>query len=465
MAFERSLDPNISDLVKQTCPVADCQAVLGSEPEMRQHLKDCLYLQKGYYRCHESNEIEQIGKCETKGCRELQQYKGMFSNAMHTLGRRLSPRGCRPSRLVNKISKKSSKSPHIFGVDPRIPYLEQDCDSTIENFDVLPGYTATCSEWPQRYAVELWSEREAVELDAHPGFAELSAANPTTTSEYFVQPNHIVSELGITDDDSTQVSQFLAHGTYQPAELSTVTDSVIEPQNDIAAQSFQADGWDLTPSNYDTSPEDLLKMYCSTSDLSMTEDTVDAPCQKTLPSSSSCVAKPSHCIELVSPVGGDSNDRYSNTGDISPMGSCTDSDMDQANSVFSASTSCSTNGTSVSIMDPITTPPDSPPALISFLDEPDRMFQDPIEDFELLESTNNLVDNLPGSFYSFTKPDETYPEPREEEFHLSEMMSMSTDHSTPSVVASSWSSEPNSTTNQKSPSSFSYFSNMLHEEL
>jgi len=467
VAFERSLAPNIPDLVKQTCPVAECEEILGSELQMRQHLKGCVYLQKGFYRCHETNEIEQIGKCETKGCRDLQQYKGMFSNAMHTLGRRLSLRGCRPSRLVNKISKKSSKSPHIFGVDPRISYLEQDWESTMEHSDVPPRYTPYYSEWPQGYTVELCSDREAVELDAHHGFAELYAEHATTTSEYFEQPQHIISELGVADDDSTQVLQFLAHGTYQPAELSTVANSTIERQNDNITRNFQVDGWDLTPSNYDTTPEDLLKMYCSSSDLSMTDaPTVDAPCQQTRQTSSYNVTQSYHCSALVSSVDGDSNGRYRNTYDISPMGSFTDSDMNHANSVFSAPTCCSTSGTSISILDSINTPPNSSPALLlSFLDEPDRMCQDPIEDFEPFESSKSLMDNLPVSFHSFNEPTRMHEEPLEEEFHLSETMSMPTKQGTPSTLASSSSSQPNSITDQSSSPSSAYFSNILHEDL
>jgi hypothetical protein len=432
---------------------------------MRQHLKGCLHLEKGFYRCHETEKIVQIGKCETKGCRELQQYKSLFSNAMHTLGRRLSPRGCRPSRLVNKISKKSSKSPRMFGVDSRIPYSEPDWESTIDNTDVLPEYTPFHSESTQHYVVELGSDREVVELPARHGFAELYADHATTTLECFQQPQPFLPELG-ADDDSTHVSQFLAHGTYQPAELSTATDSVFERQTDNAPQNAQVDGWDLTPSNYDTTPEDLLNMYCSDDDLSMADaPSMNTPCQRILQAFD--VTQPYDCTELVSPVKeGDRNGRYSSTWNVSPMGSFTDSDADQGNSVFSASPYCSTSGTSVSVIDPIKTPQDSTPAhFVSFFDEPDRMCQDPFEDCEPLEPTKDLISGPQVSFYSFDAPHMAYQEPVEEEFHLIEEMSMSTDQSTPSTLASPWSSRSNSTAEQSSSSMSGYFSDMLHAEL
>jgi hypothetical protein len=94
------------------------------------------------------------------------------------------------------------------------------------------------------------------------------------------------------------------------------------------------------------------------------------------------------------------------------------------------------------------------------------MCQDPIEDFESLEPTKKLVDNSQAWLHSFfNESDRVFQEPIEEEFHLSEAMSMSTSQSTSSPLASSWSSGSGSTTGQSFSSSHGYFSGMLYEEL
>jgi hypothetical protein len=74
------------------------------------------------------------------------------------------------------------------------------------------------------------------------------------------------------------------------------------------------------------------------------------------------------------------------------------------------------------------------------------------------------MNNPQASFHSFNEPVRAYQEPIEEEFHLSEAMSMSTNQSTPSTLASPWSSGSNSTTDQSSSSSSGCFSDMLHQE-
>jgi hypothetical protein len=335
----------------------------------------------------------------------------------------------------------------------------------MDNSEVPPEYTLFSSEWTRHYVAELGSDREVVELPAQHGSTELYTER-ATTPQYFEQQPPNIPELGVTDDDSTQVSQFLAHGTYQPAELSTTTDSAFESHNDNAAQKVQVDDWDHTPSNYDTTPEDLLNMYFSNNDLPMSEaPTVDAPCQQTPQTSNT--TQPLDCTEPISAVADDGNGRYPSTCDLFPMGSFTESDMNQGSSVFSASPSGSISETSVSSIYSIKTPPDNTHApLLSFFDEPDRMCQDSIEDFESLASTKNLMNNPQASFhFFFNEPDRVYQEHIEEEFHLSEVMSMSTSQSTSSTLASPWSSGSSSTTSQSFSSSYCYFSGMLHEEL
>ncbi len=354
----------------------------------------------------------------------------------------------------------------MFGVDPRIPYSESDWESAIDNSDMPPEYPLCYSEWKQHYVAELGSEREVVELPTHHESTEFYTER-ATSPRYFEQPQPNIPELGVADDDSTQVSQFLAHGNYQPAELSITTDSVSECQNNNAAQNIQVDGWDRTPLNYDTTPEDLLNMYLPNNDLSMSEaPTVDARCQQAPQTSNA--TQHYDCTELVSAVEeGDWDGRYPSACDIFSMGSFTESDMNQGNSVFSASPSRSTSGTSFSSIDLIKTPPDNTPApLLYFFDEPDRVCQDPIEDFESLEPTKKLVDNSQTWFHSFfNESDRVFQEPIEEEFHLSEAMSMPTSQSTSSTLASSWSSGSGPTTGQSFSSSHGYFSGMLYEEL
>ncbi|KAF4619044.1 hypothetical protein G7Y89_g14802 [Cudoniella acicularis] len=455
VAFERNLSPNISDLKKRTCPVAECEECFGSELQMRQHLKGCLHLEKGIYRCHETDKIERIGKCETKGCRELQQYKSLFSNAMHTLGRRLS-RGCRPGRLVNKISKKYSKPSHIFGVDPRIPYPESDWGSAMDNSDVPPEYTSFCSEWAQDHPIELSSDRDVVELSAPHGYAELHAGY-AITPEHFGQSEPDIPELGVADGDSTQASQLLSHGTYQPTELFTATNSVFEHQKDNnVAQNVQADGWELTPSECDTAPENFPNMYYSNNSFSMTNaPTMSAPCQQTPQPSN--VIRPYDCTELVSPLKeGDWNGTYPSTCNVSPIGMFRGSDVNQGNSVFSASPSPSASGTSVSSIDSIKTPDSTPAPFVNFFNQPDGSFPDLIKDFEALESTKNVMNSLQAY--------RVYQEPVKDEFYLHEAVPMSTNQSHPATFASQWSSGSSSNADQSFSSSSSYTSDTLHEE-
>jgi hypothetical protein len=337
----------------------------------------------------------------------------------------------------------------------------------VDNSGVLPAYKLFHPEWTQHPVAELSSSREVVELPAQERSAELSAATP----EYFEQLQPNIPELGIADGDSTHVSQFLAHGTYQPAELSTNTDFVFEFHNDSAAQNIQVDGWDLTPSNYNATPNDLLNVCFPNNDLSMTNaPTVDATCQQT-PRTSKAI-QPYYCTELGPAVEeGDRNGRCASTCDVFPMGRFTDSDASQGNSVFSASPSRSTSGTSVSSIDLIKTPQDNAPAsFIYFLDEPDKMCQDPVEGFEPLESTKSLMNNLQGqrqgpSHFFLNESDIVHQEHIEEEFHWSEKMSISTSQSTSFTLASPWSSRSNSTTSQSFSSSYGYSSGMLHEKL
>jgi hypothetical protein len=335
----------------------------------------------------------------------------------------------------------------------------------MDNSDMLPEYTPFSSDETEYEAVELSSDREDIELPADHGFAELYSGHIAITTEYFGQQQSHIQELGVADDDSTQVLQFLAHGTYQPAELSTTTDAVFENLNENNTQNVQDSGWDLTPLNYDTTPEYLLHMYCSSEDLSMTDPTImDAPGQQ---SHTSNAIPPHDFTELVSPVEGvDWNGRYPSTCDISPMGSFTESDLNREHSVFSASPSRSITETSVSSLESITTPPDDTPThFLSFVGEPDRMCQDPIDEFEPLQSPKDLANNSQMPFRSFfDEPERVCQEPNEEHFHLSEAMSMSTNQSTPSALISPRSSGSNSTTDQSSSSS-GYFSDMLHEDL
>lgn len=449
VAFERSLSPDVSDIVKRTCPIEGCEQRLGSEEQMRHHLKGCKLLEKGFYRCHESDRIERIGKCETNGCRALQQYKNLFSNAMHTLGRRLS-RGCRPSRLVHK--KKYSKSTHMFAVDPKSPF-SVDWERT-DSSDISPGYKSSSST-----AVELSSDREDVELPAHHGSAELYAGHVTSATEYFDQSQTCIQELGVADDDSTQVRQFLAHGTYQPAELSssTTTDFSFEYRDVNDAQNGQILGWDPTPSNYDTTPDNLLHMYCSKKDLSMagvpTMDTHDQESPHTPDTTHPC-----DLAELISPVERvEWNGECPSTCIVSPMGSFTESDVNQGESPTSPSFSTTGTSVTVSCIDSIRTPPDdTTESFLSFIDIPDRISKGLIVHLETLDSTKDLLSHH--SF--FNEPGRVCREPISDEFHFSEAMSIP---DIPPTIASPWSSKSNSIIDQTSSSSD--YLRMFHENL
>lgn len=284
----------------------------------------------------------------------------------------------------------------MFGVDPRIPDLESDWD--MDGSDGPPEYEKYYTQWSP---AELSSEREMLELPADSAYYEFAelCGEDAATPEYYDQTQSHIHELGVAEDDSTQVSQFLAHGTYQPAELSTPADAVSERKDSSLTQDLQ-DGWESTPMDYDITPEDLIDLYCFPEDATNLDTfTVDASSQQATQAFNATQSYDDD--DVVSPVEGASwKDRQSDTYIVSPMGSFTDSDISQGDSVFSKSSCRSTTLSSLdSIENSIETPPETTSApFISFLNEPERMCQDPIEELDIMDEPGTF------QFHAEAKP-------------------------------------------------------------
>ena len=348
----------------------------------------------------------------------------------------------------------------MFGVDPRRQFTESDWEMAMDNNDAPPQYTHFSPEWTEYAVVELSSGREDIELPADHGVAELCSGNTTLATESSGQEQFSVHELAVSDCDATQVPQHHAYGNYQPAELPAGNNFVPEDKYPDCTQNAKEHGWEITPPDYEMTPEDGLNWCLSTADSNIMDSS-----QQQLHASN--VDSTYDFDGLVSPVEGGVgwNERYTSTCDVSPFRSFTESDIDVGTSVFSLSPSRSTAETSVSSLDSIMTPPDhTAPHAVSIFGEPDRVYEDPIEDFGSppwsipAKPSQNLFHSI------FDEPDGVSQEPDEEDAHWSAANSTFLGQNTPPTHASPQSSCSTSVTDRCSSAS-GYFSTMWHEAL
>ena len=349
----------------------------------------------------------------------------------------------------------------MFGVDPRLQFTESDSEMAMDNNDAPPQYTHFSPEWTEHAAVELSSGREDIELPADHGVAELFSGNTTLAIEPSGQEQFSIHELAVADGDATQVPQYHAYGNHQPAELPAGNNYVPEDKYPDSTQTARKHGWEITPPDYEMTPEALLNGCPFTADSNI----MDSSQQKLHASN---VDSPYDFDGLVSPVEGGVgwNERYTSTCDVSPFGSFTETDIDVGTSVFSLSPSRSTTETSVSSLDSIMTPPDhTVPHAVSLFGEPDMVCEDPIEDFGSPWSINNPAKPSQTLFYSFSdEPDRVSQEPHKEDVHWSAANSTFLGQNTTPTHASPQSSCSTLVTDQCSSASGS-FSIMWHEAL
>lgn len=218
VAYNRSLAPNIPEIVRRTCPLLDCEICFDSWEKMLDHVKECPRLSKGLYRCFESGKEERIGRCETHRCLDLQRCKDRIAKSIK---RHLSPRGSGPRRQDNLPLEEQSLSPEadltFHEMWPASP-AELPCLGAVRPPPYSPNYVSSVPNTPAELGSGGYS---AMQLTAplRYEFAELdSEAGPSQSSRYLIPSRPELAELG-ANDDGTYTAQHFEHNGYGAAEL------------------------------------------------------------------------------------------------------------------------------------------------------------------------------------------------------------------------------------------------------
>ncbi|KAH9215528.1 hypothetical protein DL95DRAFT_460955 [Leptodontidium sp. 2 PMI_412] len=110
IAIDRHSLQFISDEQRCTCPMVGCERLFPSPESMHLHLKTCVCISRGLYRCIETGTQVKVGTCDSDGCHEL---KDRFVRAVSSsfesvrrVGRHLSGRHSKPKQASQLCFKK-----------------------------------------------------------------------------------------------------------------------------------------------------------------------------------------------------------------------------------------------------------------------------------------------------------------------------------------------------------------------